>query len=84
MSLPLVSPLPADSNDEVAQLVTFFIETLGFCPNSFLAMQHQPAIAMAFIQLNKAVMASLNGQLLNSLSTLLSWKISASTGPMMK
>jgi hypothetical protein len=45
MSLPLVSPLPADSNDDVAQLATFFNETLGFCPNNVLTMQHRPAIA---------------------------------------
>ena len=53
MSLPLVLPLAPDSDDEVARLAKFFNETLGFRPNSVLTMQHRPAIATAFIQLNK-------------------------------
>jgi len=54
--MPLVAPLPSDADTEVAELARFFNETLGFCPNSVLTMQHRPAIARAFIQLNKAVM----------------------------
>jgi len=53
---PLVTPLPADHDSEVAELARFFNETLGFPPNSVLTMQRRPAIAKAFIGLNRAVM----------------------------
>ncbi|MBA2329656.1 MAG: carboxymuconolactone decarboxylase family protein [Flavisolibacter sp.] len=55
MKKPLVHPLSID-NPELEDLVKFFNETLGFCPNSVLTMQHRPAIAKAFINLNMAVM----------------------------
>jgi uncharacterized peroxidase-related enzyme len=54
--MPLVDPLDADHDPEVAELARFFNETLGFPPNSVLTMQRRPAIAKAFIALNKAVM----------------------------
>lgn len=54
--MPLVKPLAADHDAEVAELARFFNETLGFPPNSVLTMQRRPAIAKAFIELNKAVM----------------------------
>ncbi len=54
--MALVEPLPPDHDDAVAELAKFFNETLGFCPNSVLTMQRRPAIAKAFINLNKAVM----------------------------
>ena len=79
MSLPLVSPLPPDSNDEVAQLATFFNETLGFCPNSVLTMQHRSAIATAFIQLNKAVMTN-QGRVTSALKRLIGYVSSSKAG----
>ena len=79
MSLPLVCPLPADANSEVAQLATFFNETLGFCPNSVLTMQHRPAIATAFIQLNKAVMAN-QGRVTSALKRLIGYVSSTKAG----
>ncbi len=54
--MPLVEPLAADHDAEVTELARFFNETLGFPPNSVLTMQRRPAIAKAFIALNKAVM----------------------------
>lgn len=54
--MALVEPLAADHDPEVAELARFFNETLGFPPNSVLTMQRRPAIAKAFIALNKAVM----------------------------
>ncbi|MEZ5995463.1 MAG: carboxymuconolactone decarboxylase family protein [Hyphomonadaceae bacterium] len=54
--MPLVTPLAADHDAEVAELARFFNETLGFPPNSVLTMQRRPEIAKAFIELNKAVM----------------------------
>ena len=55
-SKPLVDPFPADTNEEVKELAKFFNETLGFCPNSVLTMQHRPSIAKAFIELNKTIL----------------------------
>ena len=40
----LVVPLSADHDKETREFATFFNETLGFCPNSVLTMQHLPAI----------------------------------------
>ncbi|CAF2040521.1 unnamed protein product [Rotaria magnacalcarata] len=79
MSLPLVSPLPSNANDKVAELATFFNETLGFCPNSVLTMQHRPAIATAFIQLNKAVMNN-QGRVTSALKRLIGYVSSSKTG----
>jgi hypothetical protein len=54
--MPLVKPLPENTNSEITELAKFFNETLGFCPNSILTMMHRPKIAKAFINLNMAVM----------------------------
>lgn len=56
--MPLVEPLAKGTSPEVDELARFFDETLGFTPNSVLTMQRRPAIARAFINLNKAVMAN--------------------------
>jgi uncharacterized peroxidase-related enzyme len=56
--MPLVAPLAKGSSPDVDELARFFDETLGFTPNSVLTMQRRPAIARAFIELNKAVMAN--------------------------
>jgi uncharacterized peroxidase-related enzyme len=79
MSLPLVSPLPSNTNEEVTELATFFNETLGFCPNSVLTMQHRPDIATAFIQLNKAVMAN-HARVTSALKRLIGYVSSSKTG----
>ena len=54
--MPLIKPLSKIEDKETQELVTFFNETLGFCPNSVLTMQKKPHLAQAFINLNKAVM----------------------------
>ena len=54
--MPLVKPLSSIEDKETQELVTFFNETLGFCPNSVLTMQKKPHLAQAFVNLNKAVM----------------------------
>ena len=54
--MPLVKPLSNIEDKETQELVTFFNETLGFCPNSVLTMQKKPHLAQAFVNLNKAVM----------------------------
>ena len=54
--MPLVSPLPADHDPDIARLALFFNSTLGFAPNSVLTMMRRPALARAFTELNRAVM----------------------------
>lgn len=54
--MPLVAPLPADHDPEIAELAAFFATTLGFAPNSVLTMMRRPALARAFTALNRAVM----------------------------
>jgi uncharacterized peroxidase-related enzyme len=71
--------LPADANSEVAELAAFFNETLGFCPNSVLTMQHRPGIATAFIELNKAVMHN-QGRVSSALKRLVGYVSSHATG----
>ncbi|MCH8553213.1 MAG: carboxymuconolactone decarboxylase family protein [Natronospirillum sp.] len=77
--MPLVHPLPSDHDPEVAELAQFFNETLGFCPNSVLTMQRRPAIAQAFIQLNRAVMDN-QERVTSEQKRLLAYLTSASTG----
>lgn len=77
--MPLVTPLAADANEDVAKLAKFFNETLGFCPNSVLTMQHRPAIAEAFINLNMAVMAN-EGRVTAEQKRLIGYITSANTG----
>lgn len=54
--MPLVEPLPADHDPEIATLAEFFEGTLGFAPNSVLTMMRRPPLAHAFTALNRAVM----------------------------
>ncbi|MDC2989429.1 carboxymuconolactone decarboxylase family protein [Gammaproteobacteria bacterium] len=54
--MPVVAPLAHTRTKEIQELVKFFNETLGFCPNSVLTMQRKPGLAEAFVNLNKAVM----------------------------
>jgi len=77
--MPLVEPLPHDADSEVAELAKFFNETLGFCPNSVLTMQHRPAIAKAFIGLNTAVMEN-HGRVTSAFKRLLAYVSSNATG----
>lgn len=56
--MPLVHPLPTDHDPEVEDLAQFFNTTLGFPPHSVLTMMRRPALARAFTELNRAVMAS--------------------------
>lgn len=77
--MPLIVPLPPDHDAEVAELAQFFNETLGFCPNSVLTMQRRPAIAKAFIQLNKAVMDN-RGRVTSDLKRLIGYVASLTAG----
>jgi len=77
--MPLVTPLAADENEDVAELARFFNETLGFCPNSVLTMQRRPGIAKAFINLNMAVMEN-DGRVTAEQKRLIGYITSANTG----
>lgn len=77
--MPLVNPLSAQHDLETTKLAEFFNETLGFCPNSVLTMQHRPAISKAFINLNKAVMQN-DGLVTSALKRMIAWVSSNATG----
>ena len=77
--MALVEPLDPNHDSETKQLAEFFNETLGFCPNSVLTMQHRPAISKAFINLNKAVMAN-EGRVTSALKRMIAWVSSNATG----
>ena len=77
--MPLVTPLSPDHDKETQELATFFNETLGFCPNSVLTMQHRPAISKAFINLNKAVMEN-QGRVTSALKRMIGWVTSNAAG----
>ncbi|SEC29805.1 uncharacterized peroxidase-related enzyme [Tenacibaculum sp. MAR_2009_124] len=77
--MPLVNPLPANHDLETKELADFFNETLGFCPNSVLTMQHRPLISKAFINLNKAVMKN-EGKVTSALKRMIAWVSSNATG----
>ena len=77
--MPLVTPLGPDHDEDVAKLALFFNETLGFCPNSILTMQRRPAIAKAFISLNKAVMEN-HGRVTSEQKRLIGYLTSAVAG----
>ena len=77
--MALVAPLDPSHDEETRELAKFFNETLGFCPNSILTMQHRPAISKAFINLNKAVMAN-EGRVTSALKRMIAWVSSNATG----
>ncbi|WP_431124692.1 carboxymuconolactone decarboxylase family protein [Flagellimonas flava] len=77
--MALVNPLDPNHDAETKKLAEFFNETLGFCPNSVLTMQHRPAISKAFINLNKAVMAN-EGRVTSALKRMIAWVSSNATG----
>lgn len=76
--MPLISPINI-SYPEVQELVNFFNETLGFCPNSVLTMQIRPEIAKNFVQLNMAVMEN-HGELTSEFKRLIAFVSSNTAG----
>jgi uncharacterized peroxidase-related enzyme len=77
--MPLVEPQKNIESKEVRELVKFFNETLGFCPNSVLTMQIKPGLAEAFVNLNKAVMKN-EGSLTSGFKRLIAFVSSNTTG----
>jgi uncharacterized peroxidase-related enzyme len=79
MKRPLVLPSTAEKDKDFQDLILFFNETLGFCPNSVKTMYHRPQIAYAFIALNKAVMEN-KGRVTSSLKRLIGYISSNAAG----
>ena len=78
MTTPLVSPIP-ETDPSISELVMFYNETLGFCPNSVRTMQIRPHLAEAFINLNKAVMEN-HGRVTSALKRLIAYVSSYTAG----
>ncbi|MBL7790367.1 MAG: carboxymuconolactone decarboxylase family protein [Chitinophagales bacterium] len=79
MPQPLVSPSLEKDDKAFQELIAFFNQTLGFCPNSVKTMYHRPAIAYAFIELNKAVMEN-KGRVTSALKRLIGYMSSHVAG----
>jgi uncharacterized peroxidase-related enzyme len=77
--MPLVSPASSTDHPKLQELVDFYNETLGFCPNSVKTMYRRPEIAYAFIALNKAVMEN-QGRISSALKRLIAYISSYTTG----
>lgn len=78
LNFPLVNPIP-ETDPSISELVKFYNETLGFCPNSVRTMQIRPHLAAAFINLNKAVMEN-QGRVTSALKRLIAYISSYTTG----
>jgi uncharacterized peroxidase-related enzyme len=79
MKRPLVLPKSGEDDQALQELITFYNETLGFCPNSIKTMHHRPRIAYAFIEMNKAVMEN-NGRVTSALKRLIAYISSNAAG----
>ena len=79
MKQPLVNPKSDQNDKDLNELVKFYNETLGFCPNSVRTMHHRPRIAYAFIEMNKAVMEN-KGRVTSALKRLIAYISSHATG----
>lgn len=77
--MPLINPASSTDHPKLQELVDFYNETLGFCPNSVKTMYHRPEIAYAFIALNKAVMEN-HGRISSALKRLIAYISSYTTG----
>ena len=54
--MPHIDPLPWAANPQFRERFQHYQDTRGFVPNSILTMSRRPAIAEAFMSLNKAVL----------------------------
>ena len=79
MKQPLVYPLEDQDDKELQDLIKFYNETLGFCPNSVKTMFRRPVISYAFINLNKAVMEN-KGNVTSDLKRLIGFISSQEAG----
>jgi uncharacterized peroxidase-related enzyme len=54
--MPHLDPLPSEATPELSQRFEHYRATRGFVPNSIRTMARRPAIAHAFMDLNRAVL----------------------------
>ncbi len=76
--MPHVKPLPWEANPQFRERFQHYQDTRGFVPNSILTMQRRPAIAAAFMELNKAVLYE--GTVTEELKMLVSLVTSQASG----
>jgi len=79
MKQPLVYPKSGEEDKDLQELIKFYNETLGFCPNSIKTMHHRPRIAYAFIEMNKAVMENA-GRVTSALKRMMAYISSNAAG----
>jgi uncharacterized peroxidase-related enzyme len=79
MKRPLVYPKSSENDKELQNLIEFYDETLGFCPNSIKTMHIRPRIAYAFIEMNKAVMEN-KGRITSELKRMIGYISSYAAG----
>lgn len=79
MKRPLVFPKSPEGDETLHELIEFYNETLGFCPNSIKTMYIRPEIACAFIELNKAVMKC-EGRVTGALKRMIAYISSLTAG----
>lgn len=79
MKQPLVHPKSSEGDAQLQELIEFYEETLGFCPNSVKTMHIRPRIAYAFIEMNKAVMEN-QGRVTSALKRLIGYISSHAAG----
>jgi uncharacterized peroxidase-related enzyme len=76
--MPHLDPLPWEANPQFRDRFQHYQDTRGFVPNSILTMSRRPAIAEAFMSLNKAVLYE--GTVAEELKMLVSLVTSQASG----
>ena len=76
--MPHLDPLPWDATPQFRDRFQQYQDTRGFVPNSILTMARRPAIAQAFMDLNKAVLYE--GTVAEELKMLVSLVTSQASG----
>lgn len=76
--MPHIAPLPWEANPQFRERFEHYQNTRGFVPNSILTMQRRPAVARAFMDLNKAVLYE--GTVAEELKMLVSLVTSQASG----
>jgi uncharacterized peroxidase-related enzyme len=76
--MPHVDPLPWEASPQFRERFQHYQNTRGFVPNSILTMQRRPAIAQAFMDLNRVVLYE--GTVAEELKMLVSLVTSQASG----
>ena len=76
--MPHLDPLPWEASPQFRERFEHYQNTRGFVPNSILTMQRRPAIAQAFMDLNRAVLYE--GTVAEELKMLVSLVTSQASG----